>query len=202
MTLFILYWALIALMVVGLIGAFVPALPGIGLIVAAVLVWSIATSFTSTSWALGTAVVALVLSLGVNYLATYLGAKKVGASSWGQTGAIIGIVVGFLGLLPALPVGGPLLGVLFGTMAGAFLGEFLYRRELKIGARLKLSSTVSLAVVVSSLIGTVLEGLLALTAVVVFIITTWSTVSIPELSFPAFSFPSFSVPSLGIELLF
>ncbi|MEM9087196.1 MAG: DUF456 family protein [Cyanobacteria bacterium P01_F01_bin.53] len=202
MALFILYWALIALMVVGLIGAFVPALPGIGLIVAAVLVWSIATSFASTTWALGTAVVALVLSLGVNYLATYLGAKKVGASSWGQTGAIIGIVVGFLGLLPALPVGGPLLGVLFGTMTGAFLGEFLYRRELKIGARLKLSSTVSLAVVVSSLIGTVLEGLLALTAVVVFIITTWSTVSIPELSFPAFSFPSFSVPSLGIGLLF
>lgn len=212
MTLFILYWALIALMVVGLVGAFVPALPGIGLIVAAVLIWSLVTGFASSSWALGTAIVALVLSLGVNYLATYLGAKKVGASKWGQIGSIAGLVVGFLGLLPALPVGGPLLGILFGTMAGAFLGEFLYRRELGMGDRLKLSGKVSLAVVVSSLIGTVLEGLLALTAVVVFIATTWSTVSFPGFSvsgihlpsvnfsdfqFPSFSFADFHWPSVG-----
>ncbi|MEL6814119.1 MAG: DUF456 family protein [Cyanobacteria bacterium J06598_3] len=203
MALFILYWALIALMVVGLVGAFVPALPGIGLIVAAVLIWSLATGFASTSWALGTAIVALVLSLGVNYLATYLGAKKVGASKWGQIGSVVGLVVGFLGLLPALPVGGPLLGVLFGTMAGAFLGEFLYRKELGMGDRLKFSGKVSLAVVVSSLIGTLLEGLLALTAVIVFIATTWSTVSFPEVSFaglhlPSLNFSAFQWPSISL----
>ncbi|MEL6775668.1 MAG: DUF456 family protein [Cyanobacteria bacterium J06597_16] len=192
MALFILYWLLIALMIVGLVGAFVPALPGIGLIVVAVIIWSFATGFSATSWALGTAVVALILSLGVNYLATYLGAKKVGASSWGQAGAMIGIVVGFLGLLPALPVGGPLIGILFGTMLGAFLGEFIYRRELALGERLKFSGTVSLAVVVSSLVGTLLEGLLALTAVIVFIVTTWSTVSPPALSLPSLSIPNFS----------
>ncbi|MGC1307893.1 MAG: DUF456 family protein [Phormidesmis sp.] len=179
MPLLILYWTLIALMIVGLIGAFVPVLPGIGLIVAAVLVWAIATGFSSTTWALATAVIALVLSLGVNYLATYLGAKKVGASQWGQVGAVLGLFVGFFGLLPALPVGGPLLGVLFGTMLGAFIGEFGYRKELKLSERLKFSGKVSLAVVVSSLIGTLLEGLLALTAVVVFVLTTWPTVSGP-----------------------
>lgn len=179
MALFVLYWILVAVMLVGIVGAFVPALPGISLIVVAILVWSLATGFASTSWALITAVVILVLSLGVNYLATYLGAKQVGASSWGQAGAIIGLIVGFLGLLPALPVGGPLLGILFGTMLGAFLGEFLYRKELKMAARLQLSGKVSLAVVVSSLIGNIIEGMLALAAVVVFLLTTWQTVSWP-----------------------
>ena len=39
--------------------------------------------------------------------------------------------------------------------------------------RIKLSSKVSLAVVVSSLVGTLLEGLLAFTAMIVFLWTTW-----------------------------
>jgi uncharacterized protein len=180
MNLFVLYWVLIALMIVGLIGSFVPALPGIGLIVVAVVIWTVATGGATVNWALGTAVVALLLSLVVNYLATYLGAKQVGASSWGQTGAIVGLVVGFLGLLPALPFGGPLIGILFGTMLGAFLGEFAYRKELKTPQRLAFAGKVSIAVVVSSLIGTLLEGLLALTAVIVFLVTTWPTLQWPN----------------------
>jgi uncharacterized protein len=180
MTLFIFYWALIAVMLVGLVGSFIPALPGIGLIVAAVVTWTIVTGGATANWALGTAIVALLLSLVVGYLATYLGAKQVGASSWGQTGAIVGLVIGFLGLLPALPVGGPLLGILFGTMLGAFIGEFCYRKELEMSKRLAFSGKVSIAVVVSSLIGTLLEGLLALTTIVVFIVTTWPNIPWPS----------------------
>ncbi|MGB3298910.1 MAG: DUF456 domain-containing protein [Phormidesmis sp.] len=183
MSLFILYCALVVLMLIGLVGAFVPALPGISLIVAAVLIWTLATGGAIANWALGTAIVALILSLVVNYLATYLGARQVGASNWGQVGAIIGLFVGFFGLLPALPIGGPLLGILFGTMLGAFVGEFSYqsshRKELKISQRLAFSGKVSVAVVASSLIGTLLEGVLALTAIVVFVLTTWQTVQWP-----------------------
>ncbi len=170
----ILYWFLVALMGVGLVGAFVPALPGVSLILVAVLVWTFASPTAVSFVPLITAVVALVLSLGVGYLATYLGAKKVGASKWGQVGSVLGLVIGFLGLLPALPVGGPLLGILVGTMLGAFIGEFLFRKELPFGERFQFSGKVSLAVVVSSLVGTLLEGLLALTAIAVFLITTWS----------------------------
>lgn len=169
----LLYGALVVLMFVGLIGAFVPALPGTGLIVAAIAVWRFTSPVEVGNTALITGIVAFVMSLGIGYLATYLGAKRVGASKWGQVGSMIGLVVGFLGLLPALPIGGPLLGILVGTMLGAFVGEFLYRRELDFAERLQLSGKVSLAVVVSSLVGTVLEGLLALTAIVVFLLTTW-----------------------------
>lgn len=180
MYLTLLYYILLLVMLVGLVGSVVPALPGIALIATAVLVWTVVNP-AAPSLALIVALVALVLSLGVNYLATYLGAKSVGASKWGQIGSVVGLLVGFLGLLPALPFGGPILGLLFGAMLGAFSGEFLYRRELKLAPRLTLSGKVSLAVVVSSLIGKLLEGLLALATVIVFIWTTWHTASSPLL---------------------
>ena len=170
---FLLYIVLVILMLVGLVGAFVPALPGAGLIVAAIAVWRFASPVEVGNTALITGIIAFVMSLGIGYLATYLGTKRVGASKWGQVGSVIGLIVGFLGLLPALPVGGPLLGILAGSMLGAFIGEFLYRRELTFNERIQLSGKVSLAVVVSSLLGTILEGLLALTAIVVFLLTTW-----------------------------
>ncbi|MEL6938559.1 MAG: DUF456 family protein [Cyanobacteria bacterium J06598_1] len=169
----VLYIFLVVLMLIGLVGAFVPALPGAGLIVAAIAVWTFTSPEPVSYTALITGIVAFVLSLGIGYLATYLGAKKVGASKWGQIGSVVGLIIGFLGLLPALPIGGPLLGILAGTMLGAFVGEFLYRRELDFSERWQLAGKVSLAVVVSSLVGTVLEGLLALVAVVVFLVTTW-----------------------------
>ena len=159
-------------MLVGLVGAVTPALPGTGLIVAAIAIWRFASPVDVSNTALIVGIVAFVMSLGIGYLATYLGAKRVGASKWGQIGSVIGLIIGFLGLLPALPVGGPLLGILVGTMLGAFIGEFLYRRELTFNERLQLSGKVSLAEVVSSLVGTVLEGLLALTAIEVFLFTT------------------------------
>ncbi|WP_038019088.1 DUF456 domain-containing protein [Synechococcus sp. PCC 7335] len=171
-----LYWFLVALMGVGIVGAFVPVLPGTSLIVGAVLVWTL-VSPAASSLPLIVALIAFILSLGVGYLATYIGTKKVGASSWGQTGSIVGLAVGFLGLLPALPVGGPLLGIIVGSMLGAFLGEFLFRKELDTKERIKLSCKVSLAVVVSSVVGTLLEGLLAFTAVIVFLWKTWPTIA-------------------------
>ncbi|MEO0887335.1 MAG: DUF456 domain-containing protein [Cyanobacteria bacterium J06648_10] len=170
----LLYIVLIILMLVGIAGALLPALPGNGLILAAVLVWTFASPAPPNTVAITTAVLAFVLSFGVSYLTTYLGAKKVGASQWGQVGAVVGLIVGFLGLLPALPIGGPLIGILAGTMLGAFIGEFLYRKELSTGERFRFSSKVSLAVVVSSLLGTLLEGVFAITAVIIFVWTTWA----------------------------
>ncbi|NEP18913.1 MAG: DUF456 family protein [Leptolyngbya sp. SIO4C1] len=173
----ILYWSLLAIMLVGVVGAFVPALPGVGLILAAILVWGIVTGFAQVSSALVVAIIVLLLSLVTDYLAAYLGAKKVGASSWGQVGSIVGIVLGMLGFLPALPVGGPILGLLLGAMAGAFIGEFIYRRDLAIVARARLGLKVSLAIVVSSLIGNIIQGALAIAAMAVFVLTTWSSVA-------------------------
>ncbi|MGB3137905.1 MAG: DUF456 family protein, partial [Nodosilinea sp.] len=82
-----LYWLLVLIMVVGVIGAVVPAMPGITLIVGAVLVWGFVVGFVGLKWALGIAIAALILSFAIDYLAGVLGAQRVGASNWGQIGA-------------------------------------------------------------------------------------------------------------------
>lgn len=162
-----LYWLLVALMVAGVIGAVLPAIPGSSLIVVAILIWGAVNGFGTVSIALTIAVLVLVLSVGIDLLATYWGAKRAGASRWGQLGAIVGLLIGFLGLLPALPLGGPLLGIVLGALIGAMVGEFLYRRDLKLAAK------AALGVVVGSLVGNLIQGILALGVVIIFLITTW-----------------------------
>lgn len=171
-----LYYIVLALMVIGVIGAIIPGLPGSSLILLAIAIWSIATKFAGVSWSLILVFVVLILSAAVEYLAVYLGAKQVGASKWSQLGAIAGMVIGFLGLIPALPIGGPIFGLLFGAIIGAFLGEYLYRSNLESSQRVKQAFKVSLGIVIGSIIGNVIEALLAAIAVGIFIYTTWGAV--------------------------
>lgn len=176
MSLTILYWILIAVMLVGIVGAYVPGIPGPSLILVAILVWTVVNGF-QVAWAPIIAIfVILILSAGVEFLATYWGAKQAGASQWGQIGALIGLGLGFFGLLPALPIGGPLLGILVGPLLGAIIGEFLYRRELPFDERTKQSVKAGIGVVVGSLLGNLIEGLLAIAAVIIFVVSTWPQV--------------------------
>lgn len=171
-----LYWIVLTLMGIGVIGAIIPGLPGNSLILIAIAIWSIATEFAGVNWSILLVFIVLILSALVEYLALYLGAKQVGASKWSQRGAIAGMVLGFLGLIPALPVGGPIFGFLFGAIIGAFIGEYLYRSGLETDARVRQAFKVSIGVVVGSIIGNVIEALLAAIAVGIFIYTTWGDV--------------------------
>ena len=118
----------------------------------------------------------MILSIAIDAIATYWGAKQAGASKWGQIGAIVGFVLGFFGLLPALPFGGPLIGIFLGPFMGAFFGEFLYRRNLPVKQRLKLSLKAAMGIVVGTVVGNVIQGVLAFASVVTFLISTWPPV--------------------------
>jgi uncharacterized protein len=172
----VLYWIVILVMLVGIAGAFIPAIPGISLIVGAIVVWGLIRGFTGLWIALGVAIAAFLLGVVADYLSGIIGAQRVGASSWGQIGAVLGMLLGLLGFLPALPIGGPIFGLIFGTVLGAFIGEFLHRRELPLGKRTQQSFKVGIAIVVGNLVGNLLQGLLALIAFVVFVVTTWPSV--------------------------
>ena len=170
------YWIVLALMGVGVIGAIIPGLPGSSIILVAILIWCVATGFANIGLPLIFIFAVLILSAVVEYLALYLGAKQSGASKWSQYGAVAGMVLGFVGLLPALPLGGPLFGILFGAILGAFVGEYFYRSNLDSDERLRQSLKASAGVVIASLIGNVIEALLAALAVAIFIYSTWSYV--------------------------
>ena len=171
-----LYWLLLLMMLAGVVGSFVPALPGITLVLLAVVIWGIVVGFSGMVLSLVVAIAALVLCLAIDNLAGLLSAQKVGASRWGQIGAIIGMIMGFFGLLPALPIGGPLLGIIFGTVLGAFIGEFLHRHDLDLGPRIKQSAKVGIAIVVGNLVGNLLQGVVALITLIIFVLNTWGMV--------------------------
>ena len=54
--LLILYWLLVALMVVGIIGAVVPGIPGISLVVVAIVIWGIIQGFAGLGVPLAVAI--------------------------------------------------------------------------------------------------------------------------------------------------
>ncbi|WP_427161831.1 DUF456 domain-containing protein [Aliinostoc sp. HNIBRCY26] len=167
----VIYWLLIAMMIVGIIGAVVPAIPGTSLILLAVIIWGIVKqSFAAIATPLIVTAIILILSIGVDFLAGYIGAKQAGASKWGQIGAFVGFLLGFFGLLPTLPIGGPIVGIFFGPLLGAIIAEYIYCRQLGVAIK------AGIGIVVGTVLGNLLQGLLAIASVVVFIWTTWPQV--------------------------
>ncbi len=171
-----LYWIIVILMLIGVVGAIVPGVPGASLILFGITIWGVIRGFVGMGWALGVAIAVLIVSIAIDAIATYWGAKQVGASKWGQIGAIVGFAVGFFGLLPALPFGGPLVGILLGPLLGAMIGEFLYRRNLQLKQRVKLSVKAAIGIVMGTVVGNLVQGVLAIASVVIFLISTWPPV--------------------------
>ena len=122
-TLIVTLWLLSAtLIVIGVIGTVLPALPGVVFVFAGILLGAWIDDFTVVS--VGTVVACGVITLiawGVEYVAGIMGAKKVGASRQAVIGSLIGTVAGvFSGLW----------GLLFMPLAGAAIGQYIYDRDL------------------------------------------------------------------------
>ena len=117
-----LWWiASTALIVLGLAGIVLPALPGTLFVLAGIVLGAWIDGFTRVGWfAIGTVAVLAILAWAMDYVAAVLGAKRVGASPQALWGAAIGTVLGvFTGFV----------GVLFLPLVGAAVGEFMARRE-------------------------------------------------------------------------
>lgn len=115
-------WLLsVALIVIGVAGTVLPALPGTLLVLAGIVLGAWIDDFTRVGW--GVVAVAGFLAIvawALDYLAGLLGARKAGASRQAIVGAALGTVAGlFLGLV----------GVLFMPLMGAAIGEYLARRD-------------------------------------------------------------------------
>jgi len=119
----------VLLIVGGLIGLVLPAIPGSPVIFAGILAIAWADGFERIGWPglIVTGILAATISL-VDYLAGVAGAKHFGASYWGLVGS-------FLGLLAGLPFG--ILGIVVGPVAGAILIEYLkdpnWKKAAKVG---------------------------------------------------------------------
>ncbi len=158
---------------VGVVGSVVPVMPGPLLILGASIVSGFLYDWNQVTVTLVVSSVVFVMCFAIDQLSGIWGAQKAGASHWGQIGSIFGLFLGFFGLLPALPVGGPLVGLFFGPFIGAVVGELLYPRQAPLVDRLKISVKAGVGIVLGSVIGLIIQGLLSLFAAIVFAVTTW-----------------------------
>lgn len=130
-------WILAALLVViGIAGLVLPALPGAPLLFAGLVVaaWAEDFAYIGTGTIVLLAVIAALTS-AVDFVAGALGAKRFGASPRAITGALIG---GVAGLFFGLP------GVLLGPFFGAVLGELSVRRDFNAATRAGFGASLGL----------------------------------------------------------
>jgi uncharacterized protein YqgC (DUF456 family) len=134
----VLLWLLAAVLVLaGLLGLILPALPGAPLLFAGLLVAAWVEDFSYVGGGtLGVLGGMALLTYAVDFAAGAFGAKRFGASNRAVVGAAIGAVVGIFFGLP---------GILLGPFVGAMLGELTGRRGAREAARAGVGATVGLA---------------------------------------------------------
>jgi uncharacterized protein YqgC (DUF456 family) len=115
-------WILaVLLMAVGVAGTVLPALPGVPLIFAGVLLAAWLDDFKRISgWTVGFLALLTIVGVVVDYVAASMSAKRAGASKYGVIGAALGTIAGvFTGLW----------GLLFMPLVGAAVGEWIAHRD-------------------------------------------------------------------------
>ena len=154
---FYLLWTLaVVLVIIGLAGVVLPALPGTILIFAGLLLAAWADGFARVGVA--TLVVIGVIgaaSYGVDFVAAAAGARRLGASKRAMAGAALGTLFGlFLGLP----------GVIVGPFVGAVLGELTTHRDWRRAGRAGIAAWIGFA------IGTALKVAIAFAMIGIFVV--------------------------------
>ena len=130
--------AALLLMAIGVVGCVLPALPGTPLVLAAALIHKLIFGPAGAAWwVLALLALLTALSLGLDYVASVYGAKRLGATWRGAVGAIAGGLAGLF-FLP--------FGVLVGPFLGAFLLELAGQRPWREASKAGLGATLGLLV--------------------------------------------------------
>ncbi|KPK03393.1 MAG: hypothetical protein AMJ64_15720 [Betaproteobacteria bacterium SG8_39] len=149
-------WIVAVLMIlVGIAGTVLPALPGVALVFAGIALAAWIDGFTVISgWTVGLLAVLTVIGVAVDYVAQLLSAQRAGATTLGIAGAAVGTVVGvFTGLI----------GLLFMPLIGAAIGEFIAHRDMMRAGRVGAATWVGL------LVGAVLKLAIVFTMAGIFV---------------------------------
>lgn len=153
----ILLWLLALLLVlIGFAGLVLPAVPGIPMIYAGLVLAAWAEDFVHVGW-ITLAILGLLalVSYGIDFAATAMGAKKFGASPRAIWGAAAGTLIGIFFGLP---------GIVIGPFAGALVAELTHQNDMRVATRAGVGATLGL------LFGAILKIALAFTMIGVFVV--------------------------------
>ena len=144
------------LIIVGIIGAVVPALPGPPLGYVGLLLLQLTDKVQfSTSFLVVWGIVVLAVTI-LDYLLPIWTTKKVGGSKAGINGSIIGMVVGII-FTPIGMILGTLLGAIIGEIIGGASGDKALKSGLATFVGTMLSIGIKLIVCVSLLMYYIIE---------------------------------------------
>jgi uncharacterized protein YqgC (DUF456 family) len=128
---------LILILLLGVAGTLIPFLPGIPIMFLAILLYSFLDGWVNFS-PFFVAIVGIftLITFFIDYLGSYWGIKKLGASKAGIWGGIIGSIVGIFSMGP--------LGLLIGPVIGVVVGELLAGKDFIQAFKVSLGNFVGL----------------------------------------------------------
>jgi uncharacterized protein YqgC (DUF456 family) len=134
----ILLWLLAAaLVLIGIAGTVIPALPGTPFVFIGLMVAAWINDFQEVGWVVLTVLgVLTAVSALVDFIASSAGAQRVGAHPRAIVGAAIGTVVGLFFGIP---------GLIIGPFAGAVVGELSVGKGLQQAGKAGLGTVLGLA---------------------------------------------------------
>jgi len=144
---------------VGIIGSFLPILPGPPVSWLGLLLLHLTTVVTQDWWFLGiTGAIALIV-FALDYVIPAMGTKKFGGTKAGMIGTTIGLIVGILAPIP--------FGIIIGPFLGAFIGELSSKADNKTALKAAFGSFLGF------LTGTFMKFVVAMVFFGLFIQITW-----------------------------
>lgn len=148
------------LMIVGIIGSLLPALPGSPISWVGILMLYLCEGISINYWILAvTLLIAVIIGI-LDYIIPAKGTKYFGGSKYGIWGTNIGLVVGIFAPIP--------FGFLIGPFVGALVGELIYNSQEK-GRAFK-AATGSF---IGFLAGTFMKVLVSLLFLGLFLVLVW-----------------------------
>lgn len=148
-------------MLVGIVGSFLPILPGPPLSWIGLLLLYL-TKAIETNWVfLGITLAVALLVFALDYIIPAMGTKKFGGSKAGMFGTTIGLLVAIV-----FPVLGPI-GIIVWPFVGALVGELLNKTESKTAVKAAFGSFLGFVT------GTFIKFIVAVVYFGFFISTAW-----------------------------
>ena len=122
MEIFLILIALL-LMLLGIIGSFLPVLPGPLTSWAGLLVLHFTDGVEMSQTFLIVTLLVAVFIYVLDYIIPALGTKRFGGSRAGMIGTTLGLIIGLLSPIP--------FGIIIGPFVGALIGEMIHRNDFK-----------------------------------------------------------------------
>ena len=149
----------IILVVIGIAGTILPMLPGVHLVFCGLLLAAWHGGFQQVS-ILTMVIIGIIAAMAwaVDFFASIVTAKKVGASKYALWGAGIGAIVG---------IAGGIVGLIIGPAIGAIIGELITHKNTSKQATTK-ATTVGIAAGLGFVLGLAIKLVLALSMLAIF----------------------------------